>query len=488
MRISSWAVPGAIVGFRFLLFVLFGDQYHAHGDELYFLSCADHPAYGYVDHGPFAVWVAWIIKALALPGIHGLRFFSFLASCGALILVVRWAREAGASTFGQCVAGLVMLFAPVYLRASNLHHIPAFELLIWTATAYSVWKLIESERPEWWALIGVLLAMGVLTKVLILVWATGLGLGILLVKRGRLLWSPYAFSGAASFLLLLLPYVYWQAVNEWPLIQFSRAMRDGLSSVENLRILFLAGQVLYLHPVAVVIWGAGLYFSFQRRDLRPFGIAFVFFAGFLLVNYGKPYYLAAAFPPLIVAGVVFWSPIWEAHRRFAAGWLALQILTGAALLPMALPMLPLPTVAKLVGTILPFIDPRDLTSEFREQYGWREKAALAVKLRATRASQPVIFARHYMEAAAVDQYHHGTPVISTHMNWYLWGHGPAASEYLLIGYPEAFARKYFRRVEAAGKFEHPLAPTWVNGPMFYVRDPIRPISELWPEWKRYNHW
>lgn len=427
------------------------------------------------------------MKALGLTDGHGLRLFSFLASSSAIVLVVRWAREAGASAFGQFVAGLVMLFAPVYLRASNLHHIPAFELLIWTATAYALWRLLESERAEWWALIGVLLALGVLTKVLILIWAAGLGLGILLTRRAKLAWSVYALSGAVSFLLLVLPYVYWQIINDWPLIQFSQAMRAGLSSVPNLRILFLAGQVLYLHPVALVIWGAGLYFSFQRRDLRPFGVAFVFFAGFLLVNYGKPYYLAASFPPLIVAGVVFWSPIWEARRRYAVGWMSVQILTGAALLPMALPMLPLPTVTKMVGTILPFIDPRELTSEFREQYGWREKAALAAKLRATRTSQPMILARHYMDAAAVDQYQRGTPVKSAHMNWYLWGFEPAASEYLLVGYPEEFARKYFRRVEPAGKFDHPFAPAWVNGPMFYVRDPIRPIPVLWPEWKRYNH-
>lgn len=487
MRISSWGIAAAIVGVRTLLFVLFAGRYDTHGDELYFLSCADHPAYGYVDHGPFAVWVAWIIKTLGLPGLHGLRFFSFLASCSALVIVVSWAREAGSSAVGQWAAGLVMFFAPVYLRASNLHHIPSFELLIWTLTAYLIWKVSLSDRREWWALIGVLLALGVLTKVLILVWVAGLGLGIILIRGARIVWSPYALSGAASFLLLVLPYVYWQIVFDYPLVQFTNAMRLGLASVENLRILFVAGQILYLHPVGAVVWGAGLYFSFVRRDLRPFGIAFVCFAVFLIVNYGKPYYLAAAYPPLIVAGAVFWSPIWEARPRFAFGFLTMQIVFGAALLPMALPMLPLPTATKLVGKILPFIDPRELTSEFREQYGWREKAALAAKLRASRASHPVILTRHYMEAAAVAQYQPGNPVMSAHMNWYLWG-PKTASEYVLVGYPEEFAKKYFRRVEKAASFEHPLAPSWVNGPMFYVREPVRPIGEVWPEWKRYNHW
>ena len=31
------------------------------GDELYYLACADHLAFGYVDHPPFSIWLlsAW---------------------------------------------------------------------------------------------------------------------------------------------------------------------------------------------------------------------------------------------------------------------------------------------------------------------------------------------------------------------------------------------------------------------------------------------
>ena len=56
-----------------MLLVCFAGRYGFHADELYFLACAEHPTWGYVDLPPLLPWLTWIaIHTLgsSLTAIH----------------------------------------------------------------------------------------------------------------------------------------------------------------------------------------------------------------------------------------------------------------------------------------------------------------------------------------------------------------------------------------------------------------------------------
>ena len=45
-------------------------------DELYFLSAARRPAFGYVDFPPVTAWIAWVVHALFGDSLDALRLTS----------------------------------------------------------------------------------------------------------------------------------------------------------------------------------------------------------------------------------------------------------------------------------------------------------------------------------------------------------------------------------------------------------------------------
>ena len=49
-------------------------------DELYYLACADHPDYGYVDHPPLSVWILLLTKHLIGDSLFAIRLLPALFS------------------------------------------------------------------------------------------------------------------------------------------------------------------------------------------------------------------------------------------------------------------------------------------------------------------------------------------------------------------------------------------------------------------------
>lgn len=66
-----------------------------------------------------------------------------------------------------------------------------------------------------------------------------------------------------------------------------------------------------MHPFAAVVWMPGLWLCIVRRWKdgveRAFGVIYLVATGVFLSTRGKPYYLAAAYPPLLAVGAVSWE-------------------------------------------------------------------------------------------------------------------------------------------------------------------------------------
>src|SRR5215470_363938 len=77
--ISGPAIVLYIAAVKALLHLLTVTRYGIFRDEMYYLACSRHMAWGYVDHPPLTVWVAWISRHLLGNSALAVRLLPILS-------------------------------------------------------------------------------------------------------------------------------------------------------------------------------------------------------------------------------------------------------------------------------------------------------------------------------------------------------------------------------------------------------------------------
>ena len=99
-----------------LLFHLFtAGRYGIFRDELYYLACAEHLDWGYVDQPPLIAGVAWCARHVFGDSLLGLRLLPALAGAALVWLAGTLAREMGGGRFAQALAAVSVACVPIYL-------------------------------------------------------------------------------------------------------------------------------------------------------------------------------------------------------------------------------------------------------------------------------------------------------------------------------------------------------------------------------------
>ncbi len=493
---ASLAVVVGLCAVNALVHLALVNRYGYHGDELYFVECGRHLAFGYVDHPPLIPWIARLADEIG-GGVAILRLPAIFAGVGTMALTALLVREWGGGWRAQLVALLCLLVAPAHLRIAAMLDIPVIEVFLCTATAYLVARALAREDRRMWVLAGATLGLAVLAKHSSLLWGGALFVGILVAEKRAVLASRWPWLGAVVVLVFAAPNVAWEAQNGFATLEFMRELRHDVLAEQG-RVLFLAGQVLYFHPLAMPVVVAGLVFGFTRagQAARPFAVLFLAMLGFLLIVGGKPYYLAGAYPAVLAAGGISLER-WFAERVAARrAFVAALATTGAALGFVTLPALPLVAVDATVGTLLGWaVPPMALTHDLHGMYGWEEHAATIDRvyraLPPVERAQATVLAGTYSQAAAVNLLRREpTPrAVSGNMTYYLWGPEPGRGDVVIAyGLPRELLERHYGKCIESARIEAALARPWDTGLAVYsCREPRGGITALWPELRRYRH-
>jgi 4-amino-4-deoxy-L-arabinose transferase-like glycosyltransferase len=78
------------------LLLAIAGRYGYFRDELYYLACGKHPAWGYVDQPPLIAWIAWLLAHTIGQSLFAIRLLPALAIGLSVYLSSRVARELGA--------------------------------------------------------------------------------------------------------------------------------------------------------------------------------------------------------------------------------------------------------------------------------------------------------------------------------------------------------------------------------------------------------
>ena len=440
-----------LAALKFLAHLATAGNYPFHRDELYYLACGRHPAWGYPDHPPLTPWLSAVSEHLFGLSPWGLRLWPALAGAVVVLLAGWLAARFGGGRLAQLLAALATALAPLYLVSGSLMQTVALDQLFWVAGAAVLVAVSNGASPRLLVLLGVVLGLGIWAKLTILAWGAALLVGLLLTRDRRLLGGRWIWLGAAIAAACAVPVVKWQLDHGRPLLEFLANNRadDNLSPLGFLKSQIgmsgpLAGTALMLAGFAFLLRGEA------GRRWRWLGLAIVVVWGIFLATGGKPYYAGPTYPVLFAGGAVLVERVLARRRSRVWGRVALGLMVShVVMMPLFMPIVP-------VRHLGAFMDKRP-NEDWANMFGWRE---IAGQLAAACAALPPadrtdvrILAPNYGVAGAVDIY--GVPLglppaLSGHNAYAFWAQAPTLDPLVFVGYDAAWLARNYTETRSLG--------------------------------------
>jgi dolichyl-phosphate-mannose-protein mannosyltransferase len=517
---SGPAIVLYIVAVKLLLHLLTVARYGIFRDEMYYLACSRHMAWGYVDHPPFTVWIAWFSRVALGDSPLGVRLLPILAGGVVVWLTGKLAREMGGGSFAQGMAALAVVVVPIYLVGHHWLTDNVFEHLIWTTCVWLVIKAVNTGDARYWLWFGVVAGLGFENKYSIAFLLLGLLVGVLLTPHRHFLKSRYLWLGVLACAVISLPNLLWQIRNHFPFLELIHNIRMTNRDVVRGPVAFIIDQGMIMNPILFPLWVGGLIWLFfgkktgdrgSSRDESPnnaeryrlFGWTYVVVLGAFIALRAKNYYVAPIYPILFAAGAIGLERL--AVGRRIGNWArsiyaALVIVVGAALMPFSVPLLS-PEIFLRYQSALGLQPPQfehqqngPLPQWFADEFGWQEMVEKVAKvynsLPPEERARTAIFSNGWGEAAAVDFYgpRYGLPqAISKHNSYWMWGPGNYDGSTMIILRSDGSGdREHFQSVEDMGAVQHPYSrrDEWFH--IYLCRGLKADLRDAWPKLKVFD--
>ena len=492
--LAVWA--GALITIS--LHLAFRGLYGYQRDELYFIACARHLAWGYVDQPPLIAAVVGLSLRLFGDTLGALRILPAVAAGGLVALGGLFAHRLGGGTYAVAVTMIGVALAPFDLAVGSLLTMNAFEPLFWLGLTVLVFAQVDAPRAWRWPAIGLLVGVGMLNKWSMGMYALSLIAGMALSPARRSVWVPGLAAAAAVACAIAAPNVAWQAYHGWP--QFAVVRNADLLKNEHVSApVFLLEQVPLMNPLCAPLWIAGLAALLRSKRHAGFAIAYAILVVAEIALRGKVYYVAPIYPGLIAVGAVALERATFERRWLRSGAVAAIAAAGLAIMPLATPALPLPALlgyqrALDVRAVKMENHPVGLVpQQFADQLGWNELEATAARavarLSRRERSSAAILTGDYGQAAAIDflgRRDNLPPAISGHNQYYLWGPRGEHAAIVAIGVPLAVLTREYRSIERVGEYRSAyVLPQNSNLPVYVCRKPRVPLARFWRHLRDY---
>ncbi|MGA9118227.1 MAG: glycosyltransferase family 39 protein [Bacteroidota bacterium] len=499
------SVPLLLAALQFIVQVAAHGNYGYFRDELYYIACSNHLAFGYVDEPPLSIALLWLSRWILGDSLQAIRFLPSLAGAGVVLLAAAMARRMGGGRIAQGVAALCVVAAPVLMGNGRNFSMNAFDVFFWALGGYILVRILRGDTPRLWLAFGIVAGFGLLNKYSMGFLCIGLAAGLLLTPQRSHLRTRWFWLGALSAFLLFLPHIVWEVSNGFPTLEFMR----NASQVKNAPITlseFVVGQFREINYVSTPLWLLGLYFFFfhsQGKQYRPLG--WMYFVVFVIMVTGnaKVYYLSPVYPILFAGGAVFAAAIIPGglFKWAVAVYTALDLFYAAIALPFALPILSVEHFIAYQASlgVAPRAEERSslgvLPQQYADMFGWEEMVAGIAKTYGTLTPEEqakcVLYVRNYGEAGAIDFFgkKYGLPgALCPHNNYWLWGPGEKTGDVAIVLGGERNLQenlndlqRVYRSVEPAFMTNCSLCMPYENGRQFFIcRGMTTTFQKIWP--------
>lgn len=514
--LSPLAIGAYFAVFKLLLHFAYNSHYGYFRDELYFIACGEHLAWGYPDHSPLVALVAKMRGVLLGDSLFALRFSSAAAGALKIFLTALLVKEFGGRRFAAFLACLCVLCAPIYLAIDNLFSMNPLEPVFWMLCVYFAVRATknydfnaepnDNRSSLNWIPFGLFAGLGLMNKHSMAFFGFAVVVGLLLTNNRKAALDKYFWFGGLLAFVIFLPNIIWQIQNDFATLELLRNVQNTGKNVEMSPLQFFVSQIMGMNPMTFPIWIAGIWFLILDKNGRRFrflGIAYLVLLALMIFLKAKDYYLAPIYPLLLAAGAVFFEQMIERVRALRFVKYALPILIFIPTIfiaPVVLPILPIETLIKYQKKI-GFEPPKSEVSMdapiqqiFADQFGWQEMvektAEVYHSLPPEEREKAGIFASNYGQAGAIDFFgakYNLPKAISPHQSYFLWGPREYTGEVLiLLGSSKAEAEESCESVEEKTEVNHPLSPSYEKYSIIVCRKTKKPLPEMWDSLKFWN--
>jgi hypothetical protein len=503
---TALRLAGAFALLTFLLHLgtsLYGSHlgYGFFRDELYYLVCAHHLDWGYVDQAPLVALQARIAETLFGLSPTGIRVLSFAAGAVKVGLTGMLAWQLGGRPRAQILAMTAALATPTFLVMDNFLSMNSWEPCFWMSCLFLLLRIAQgSLHPRYWLLFGAIAGLGVENKHSTVFFLVALLAGMVLTPQRRLLWSSWVAAGMVLMILIALPNIWWQYQHHWPTYELLNNIAHSDKNTVLPPLKFLFEQANSMLILTLPLWVGGLVwlgFSSAAKPWRFVAVTYLVFLAVMMALHAKSYYLAPIYPVLYAAGAVACTQL--THRRWPINLYirVLAVCMIVATLPIALTILPPGKYMAYVGHF--GVDNKDRTEKYgsplpqylSDRFGWEEMvqgfAARYNALPPAERAKTGIFCGNYGEASAVNVLgrKYGLPTaISGHQNYFYWGwNGYTGESMLTLGDdPKKYLESYEEVVDL-GEFNAPWIMDHEHHHYFLLKHRKKTYQEEWPDFK-----
>lgn len=453
-------------------------RYGWHPDELYYLVCGRHPAWGYLDQPPLTPLLARAAESLLM-----MRLLAIAAHLGAIALAAALAAEFGGERVAQTIAAAAVAACPLFVGASMFFGTTVIDQLFWLAVLVLVARALRVETVWAWLAAGAVAGVGLENKQTLAVLIAGVLVALVIYQRDTLRTAGPWLAGALAT-ALAAPNLIWNATHGWPSVAFAHVMsvRSGgawgsLWQLPTLLLLF-AGPLLVL----LWVWGIRWLASEDGEEHRWVLVVLVVTLVVCIGSGGRLYYAGPVLAALFAAAAV---RIEDAHLddddpdRPPLGW---TLAIGASFLGAVLLCLPVLSVGAAKAA-------RPINHIPLETYGWPQFVAQVASAASPLPSDAPVFTNNYGEAAALTVLGPDAgmrrPVYSGDSSFSWWGPPSGTSPTVLcVGRFSPLAlRHYFAHVKLVAPISIPDGVT--NGEstakIYLCQGPVGSWAEMWPQ-------
>jgi len=488
---------------QLLLHLLTTGNFGIFRDEYYYLACAERPAWGYVDHPPFSIWVLRAWTEIFGDSVHSIRVLPGLCGAGMIVLAGATAAQMGGGRWAQLVAGIGLAVNAGLVVVGGFYSMNAFDFLFWLGAYYLVIRIARTGDGKHWIAFGLVVGLGLFNKIGLLVLGAALVIGLAATSNRRHFADRRLYLGGAIAIAFLVPYAIWNGFHGGAALEFIENAKLG-KIVGFTPWEYLTENILQATPSTLPVWAGGLawvLFARSARSYRIVGLMFLATFALLVLQKSKPYYFATSFPVLVAAGGVAWERWTDGRRWRWARWVVVLLLIsgGAVIAPMIVPLLsPEKTLAwgQRVG-----ISPKPqevshtspLPQYFSDRFGWENLASVVADvyggLSVEDQERCVVLGQNYGHVGAIEYWskqYDLPPAYATHNNYWFWGPPPQDTELVIVvsGDPEVL-RSLFEQVTEVGvaKTQDALESSMTIWLCIGLR---RPFEEIWAEYRNFG--
>jgi tetratricopeptide (TPR) repeat protein len=491
-----------------IFFHLLLPEYGYHRDEMYYVAIADGFSFSNLDMLP--VSPLYLKLFLVLFG-HSLKVVHLAASaCGSLVIVFSCliAKEFGGRRYAMILTGTVLLFSGIVIFGS-LYTYDDVSFVLWVAVLYLILRMLNGADQRLWLLAGLLLGLGMLTKLTILFLGLAIFLSLWIIPERRWYRQPWIWLGALLALLCAIPYSLWQWSHGWYFLSYASTYAERTTH-ESPVLNFLWHQLFPNNLASLPVWLTGLIVLLFRKQwavYRFFGYCYLVLSLAIFVLGGQFYFMIPMYGVLIAAGSVGVEQWLEEGAEHGRRRLASRVAIPAVYLLLTLPMLPYFVPVLPVDMLIKYVRPlgvtagvktedsqvRDLPQHMADRFGWEEMARDVARVyheAEDKSERPIgIAAGNWGEASALHVYAEkfGLPEPISTDGWYYFDafqRNDFREIYVVIGTSPARLRSLFDHVEQKAVFTHPYCrPNETNIPICLCS---RPKVNLRAHWRVFH--